>query len=79
METLGKLHAEAESRGEQVKKIVVFMDNATIHCSLLLKKSMLRTGHILLFNTPYTPETNPIEYLFGHLKRNLRTEPLTTQ
>lgn len=48
---------------------IVIMDNAKIHMFVELEKSIHQTGARLIFLPPYSPELNPIEVCFGHLKR----------
>ena len=53
------------------KKLVVIMDNARIHNTTLIKNTLLNSNFIALFNPPYSPNTNPVEYLFKDLKHKL--------
>lgn len=49
-------------------KCVFWADNCSIHGSM---KSLVEgTNHIVLFNSAYSPEINPIENIFGIWKRN---------
>ena len=45
------------------------MDNAKIHLFRELEQTIHQTGARLIFLPPYSPELNPIEVLFGQLKR----------
>lgn len=64
------------------KKIIyLFMDNASFH-----KKEDFKTfineqnGKVVpIYNIPHSPEYNPIEYVFGEVKRNLRNMNITNQ
>jgi len=53
------------------KNKIYLMDNARIHHNKELK---LKVGHQIIYNTPYSPETNPIEMFFSELKSKLRQE-----
>jgi transposase len=51
----------------------ILLDNAKIHHYLKLKKYVGNVKNVtLLYNVPYSPETNPIEKVFSEVKRNLR-------
>ncbi|CAI0652875.1 unnamed protein product [Colletotrichum noveboracense] len=52
---------------------VIFMDNASFHfVSQRLKDLIAQAGVIIEFQVPYSPDTNPIEYLFGSVKNRIR-------
>ncbi len=51
------------------KNTTLFIDNATIHKSLKLKKIIESYDCKLLFNISYSPEFNPIELFQNVLKR----------
>lgn len=50
---------------------IYLMDNARIHHNKDLK---MKVGNKIIYNVPYSPETNPIEMLFSELKSKLRKE-----
>lgn len=52
----------------------IIMDNAAIHKSEKTKEIIEKHGHELLFLPPYSPDFNPIEKVFGVLKRKLKSE-----
>jgi transposase len=52
------------------------MDNARIHHNKDLK---LMFKNRIIYNVPYSPETNPIEMFFSELKSNLRKELLINE
>ncbi|KAF4921082.1 hypothetical protein CGCF245_v015655 [Colletotrichum fructicola] len=52
---------------------VIFMDNASFHfVSQKLKDLIARAGVLVEFQVPYSPDLNPIEYLFGSVKNRIR-------
>lgn len=52
---------------------VIFMDNASFHfVSQRLKDMFARAGVIIEYQVPYSPDLNPIEYLFGSVKNRIR-------
>jgi len=56
-------------------RYIFVMDNAKIHKSNLMKgyiAAMYRDGRSILFQPKYSPELNPIEMVFGFLKRRLK-------
>ena len=51
----------------------ILLDNAKIHHYGKIKEFINKEPKIkLIYNLPYTPETNPIERVFNDVKRNLR-------
>jgi transposase len=56
------------ARGE--RNSVVVMDNASVHHSLraLVEALVRECGAIIIFLSPYSPDLNPIEQCFKHLK-----------
>ena len=61
------------------KTVMLFMDNAVIHRHSAVLKTLRRMKVNVLFNAEYSPWLNPIEQLFGLLKRKLRTQDITTK
>ena len=53
-------------------KTIIIVDNASVHKSKELKELFRLHDVILEFLPPYSPELNPIEKLWGLLKRTLR-------
>ncbi len=51
---------------------VIILDNASFHKSKRLQDSFNQHNIILEFLPPYSPELNPIEKLWGLIKRTLR-------
>jgi transposase len=56
---------------EEANSIVV-MDNASIHNSEKVRDIIEETGAFLIYTAPYSPEYNPIEYMFGEYKKALK-------
>jgi transposase len=54
------------------KGSIVMMDNASTHKSVALQHIFDQQGITLLFLPPYSPELNPIEKIWGHIKQELR-------
>ncbi|POM72023.1 Transposase [Phytophthora palmivora] len=48
---------------------IVMLDNACIHMYPALEAAIHSVGAVLLFLPPYCPQFNPIEIMFGQLKR----------
>lgn len=70
-----------ESKEELIKseKVVFFMDNASIHKT---SDSMVQLSKFynILYNAPYTPQLNPIEFAFSKIKSEFRQKrPKTEQ
>ncbi|KAF5705814.1 TPR domain-containing protein [Fusarium mundagurra] len=54
-------------------KSVIFMDNASFHfISPDLQRMITQAGVIIEKQPPYSPDLNPIEYLFGSVKNRIR-------
>ncbi|KAK7211126.1 hypothetical protein V2G26_018304 [Clonostachys chloroleuca] len=52
---------------------VLFMDNASFHFfSPEIKERFARAGVIIEYQPPYSPDLNPIEFLFGSVKNRIR-------
>lgn len=58
--------------GKYKQKQVIIMDNASIHRSKKVREAIEKAGHILLYLPPYSPDFNPIEKVFGTIKKVLR-------
>jgi transposase len=52
---------------------VVVMDNLGAHKTEAVRKAIEACGAIPIYLPPYSPELNPIELWWAHLKRELRT------
>lgn len=57
----------------------ILLDNATIHKCKLVKESLSKTTNKFVFNIPYHPQTNPVEYIFGIMKQKLRKLNVSTE
>ena len=58
---------EAEAIRIAKKKVIFFLDNASIHRSKLYMQPFVKYYNVL-YNAPYTPQFNPIEFSFSKLK-----------
>src|SRR5665647_3684568 len=68
-ETIGKLNNAINYK--------FLLDNARIHHSHIVRNYINTKNNInLVFNIPYTPETNPIENIFSVAKNNIKGKPL---
>ena len=54
------------------KDIVLFMDNASTHCSAYTLYNIRKTNVRILYKTTASPALNVIELIFGDLKKYLR-------
>jgi len=57
---------------------VLFMDNYSIHKTKQLKEILIENDKTSLFNIPYSPQFNPIEYLFNSIKADIKKNNITT-
>ena len=67
----GYLQELRERNGDD--KIALFLDNLSAHKSDKTKTEAARLGFRLIFNVPYSPEYNPIEFVFSKVKQKFRT------
>lgn len=59
---------------------VIFMDNASFHFfSPRIKEMLTMAGVRIEYQVPYSPDLNPIEYLFGSVKNRIRKSSLEDQ
>lgn len=58
---------------------LVVMDNLNMHKSLATRRLIEQAGAIPVYLPTYSPELNPIELLWAHLKRQLRKLALDTE
>ena len=52
--------------------ICLFLDNLSAHTSERAKTAMREHGFRYIYNVPYSPEFNPIEFVFSEIKTNFR-------
>lgn len=50
------------------EKSIVVMDNATFHKQTEMQDALTTAGHTLLYLPPYSPDLNPIEKKWAHVK-----------
>lgn len=61
-----------EIRGKNPEKtIVLIWDNAKAHWSRLVRRTAQLLDIILVFLPPYSPDLNPIEYIWKSIKKEL--------
>ena len=51
---------------------LVVLDNASIHHDDEIVRMIEETGAHILYSAPYSPDLNPIEYMFGKYKKMLQ-------
>ena len=56
----------------KAKNIVILLDNARVHTHQSILSLEEEYGITLLFNAEYSPHLNPVEQLFGLLKRSIK-------
>ena len=49
-------------------KICIFMDNLSTHTSKKSKEAMKRLQFRYIYNVAYSPDFNPIEFVFSKIK-----------
>jgi len=54
------------------KNQIVIMDNASIHKSPKIREAIEKAGCKLVYQPPYSPDLNPIEHFWSHLKQKIR-------
>ncbi len=63
-----KIFTEVQELRENKEKYALFLDNAPIHHSKIVKLFLIKIYGPVLFQAPYVPFDNPIEELFGTWK-----------
>ena len=63
---------------KKYKKYHMLMDNARIHHYKKFTQKMDELGSKIIYNIPYSPEFNPIEYLFNTFKQKLSSNYIDT-
>ena len=53
------------------KNQIVIMDNASIHKSPKIREAIEDAGCMLVYQPPYSPDLNPIEHFWAHLKKKI--------
>ena len=56
---------------------IVVMDNASIHISDGVVEAIESAGAVILYSAPYSPDLNPIEYMFSIYKAGLKRHTWT--
>jgi transposase len=51
---------------------VFFLDNARIHCTAEIESIFLQSGCTFAYSSPYSPDLNPIEMVFGWIKNSIK-------
>jgi len=60
------------------KASIIVMDNASVHKPAYVK-DIVRQQHLMyLFQSPYSPDYNPIEFVFGWIKQHLQRYEYST-
>ena len=57
-------------------QIALFMDRLSVHTCRRAKEKMEFLNIRYVYNAAYSPEFNPIEFVFGLVKRNVKTRRL---
>lgn len=61
------------------ENVHILLDNASIHKSSVFKNYVEENKINLLFNVPYSPETNPIEMVFSKIKNIVKSRDNSTE
>ena len=67
-----KTYLDGLRNANEGEKICLFMDNLSAHTSDRSKDAMRGHGFKWIYNVPYSPDYNPIEFVFSIVKRNFR-------
>jgi transposase len=54
------------------QNMTIVMDNASFHKSKITREMLENAGHKILFLPPYSPDLNPIEQKWSHIKTKIR-------
>ena len=67
--TLKAIHADSALKK---KRIMILLDNARIHYHSNITETLKQFGAHAIFNAQYSPWLNPVERLFGVVKKRLQ-------
>lgn len=73
-ESVASFLEEIRKANQKYKAIVVVLDNFRSHTSKLVKDKAKELGIYLVFLPRYSPDLNPIEYIWKSIKRTLSKE-----
>jgi transposase len=55
---------------------IIIMDNASIHKAKEIRELIEKAGCHLVFLPPYSPDLNPIEHSWSHMKQKIRSSTI---
>ena len=70
---------DAIQSGVLKRNMILVMDNATIHKTVAVKEFLSRSGVVINYLPPYSPDLNPIENYFSALKSRVFRKRPTAQ
>jgi transposase len=73
------LKAVRKDPATKTKKVILFMDNATIHSHSEVLETARKFKVNVLFNAQYSPWLNPVEQLFGLIKKKVAAETIESK
>jgi transposase len=56
--------------------ICIYMDNLSVHRSIEIRERMDELGIAYIFSPIYSPDLNPVEYVFSMVKKQIKAERL---
>ena len=68
-----------QNEGKNIHKTIFVLDNARFHKTQLCYSFFVKNNLKVIFTPCYSPEINPIEYLFQRIKRKYKNEILEAQ
>jgi transposase len=69
---------QVKAANATAKAIVIVLDNYSSHCAVKVKESAQELGIYLIHLPPYSPDLNPIEYIWKSIKRIVSREFVNT-
>ena len=58
------------------QKVALFLDNCRVHHSKIVQQQLKERGVACIFNIAYSPQLNPIEYVWACTKNNFKRQKL---
>ena len=68
----GTLIPEMQPFDGSRRRLIVIMDNCSIHHAQLVKRALQDAGIMVIYLPPYSPDLNPIEEAFSYIKYFLK-------
>ena len=70
-ESFNSFISEVRTRNKEYEGIIIILDNFSTHHAALIQEAALQSNIELVFLPPYSPDLNPIEFIWKTVKRQI--------